>query len=499
MVDAPAGAMPGDCFPIPDPHSQLTMTLSARRVLSALILLIGGALVVLATTRPQPAEVRLEAYQPPEHASGMVANGKPLGLSGCLATACHGGPPKTVLTKEKLTKDEQDNIWKSSGSCWIAADRHTMAFSVLTGELATKIMKEFADSKPATEDARCLACHTNPSLAHATDDPHRLRLRTEGVSCEACHGNSSGWISAHTIWTGARGEFYDKTGMTKLYDIGERAMTCVGCHVGAPAEGNYPVRDMNHDMIAAGHPRLNFDFAEYQRRLPKHWQEKDRAGEKFVFRSPEFPAKEWLIGRVAHAEAACRLLADRAERAEKGEQQTPWPEFAEFNCAACHHDIPDEQRRTDSYLGERKLGTLAWQTLWPGSYRLKDSNEPTPQDRLRELMQSRRPPGPKQVQPLALDATKQAADWRYSVSRFPDSTVLGMVLAFQRVDLPKHSVDGDEIGQMLYGLTALQRTRREPPHPAFAEAFANVKKKKWSAANANIKTLRDALIGPRPK
>src|SRR6476660_5000791 len=105
-------------------------------------------------------------------------------------------------------------------------------------------------------------------------------LRSEGVGCEACHGNASSWYGPHTgdTWSAAnRPALYQTHGMHKLYDVGERALVCAGCHVGAPADEKrgYPVpRDMNHDMIAAGHPRLNFDFADYQRRLPPHWQEK---------------------------------------------------------------------------------------------------------------------------------------------------------------------------------------------------------------------------------
>src|SRR6185312_10631892 len=140
-------------------------------------------------------------------------------------------------------------------------------------------------------------------------------------------------------WTAAnRDTGYQQSGMARLYDIGERALACAGCHVGAPAdpERGYPVRDMNHDMIAAGHPRLNFDFADYQRRLPPHWQEKDRLAAAATPRPPDFEAKGWLVGRVAAAEAACRLTADRARRL------APWPEFAEFNCYACHHDLVPE-------------------------------------------------------------------------------------------------------------------------------------------------------------
>ena len=30
---------------------------------------------------------------------------------------------------------------------------------------------------------------------------------------------------------------------------------------------------MNHDMIAAGHPALHYEFATYHECQPKHWRE----------------------------------------------------------------------------------------------------------------------------------------------------------------------------------------------------------------------------------
>jgi len=118
------------------------------------------------------------------------------------------------------------------------------------------------------------------------------------VSCEACHGNAGQWLQPHTSWKGDRTESYKQTGLKPLYDLGERALACAGCHMGAPADGDHPVRDMNHDMIAAGHPRLNFDFAEYQRRLPKHWQEKDRTKSDLPPRELN-EARVWYVGRLA--------------------------------------------------------------------------------------------------------------------------------------------------------------------------------------------------------
>ena len=54
-------------------------------------------------------------------------------------------------------------------------------------------------------------------------------------------------------------------------------------------------------------------MADYQARLPRHWHERDRLKDKS--RDAGFEVQCLLVGRVATAEAACELTADRARRA----------------------------------------------------------------------------------------------------------------------------------------------------------------------------------------
>src|SRR5207253_2017930 len=98
-----------------------------------------------------------------------------------------------------------------------------------------------------------------------------------------------------------------------------------GCHVGGPSEDGRPPRDVDHDLIAAGHPRLEFEFSGSLANLPAHWSEKGRNA------APDFPARAWAIGQVASAGAALELLGDRARAAEQ--QSGRWPEFSEYDCA----------------------------------------------------------------------------------------------------------------------------------------------------------------------
>jgi hypothetical protein len=106
---------------------------------------------------------------------------------------------------------------------------------------------------------------------------------------------------------------------------------------------------VNHDLIAAGHPRLNFEFGAYHANLPKHWNEqKDKAGR------PDFEARAWAIGQIVTAKSALELLAWRANPANN----TPWPEFAEYDCFACHHDLQAKSWRQSRDVRGRKPGAL---------------------------------------------------------------------------------------------------------------------------------------------
>lgn len=465
------------------------MKLSARTVLIAL--LVVGIGVVAWTARGSVArpDVVYPTYPTRTAPQTEVLKKLPVGMSGCLAAACHGGPAEKTLAGHI-----DSSTWQSSGTCWAAVDPHTVAYSLLTENplrpvkvTAKQIMDRYARGTPATEDARCVACHTNPALARPEllSDPHTRLMRNEGVSCESCHGNAGVWVSEHTTWRGDRGAVYAKTGMVPLYDIGERALNCAGCHVGAPAdpERGLPVRDMNHDMIAAGHPRLNFDFAEYLRRLPPHWQEKDR-----VANSPRQlnDAKAWLVGRVAHAEAACKLLADRAERS-KTDDRTPWPEFAEFNCAACHHHLKVPTWRQDvNYLAGRTPGVPGWQTIWPVTPAAGLAVPTRADSRVKDVLQVvEQPRHPRTGIPTtARTVAEQLKKHRVELVNMPDAEVTRLAEAKfpQAGSSPPSVPEWDSAAQMLFGLAALERARpgdHKQTQPEFQKAIKALRTNTW--------------------
>lgn len=314
------------------------------------------------------------AYSPPGHLrsgsaprSQLMAPEQYMGVGSCASPACHGGP---------TNGPHAGNEWKSSYTVWVERDPHAGAYNVLQDEQSRNILCAL-DNKPTADcqpwnDSRCLACH---STAGRTSQDGRAFER-DGVGCEACHGPARGWLAEHTAysWDNLSPKERAAKGMFDTREIGVCAATCADCHVGSPG------RDMNHDMIAAGHPRLTFELSAFLANMPHHWMEK---GTRLVSRNgpegalqkraaspfPSFPSQVWAVGQIALSESALRLLAARAGAAKTG---GPWPEFSEYDCYGCHHSLSldgyrqkmlgrawDEHRATHS--GER-LGSYRWAT-----------------------------------------------------------------------------------------------------------------------------------------
>ena len=450
------------------------MELLARAaVVAGLVVAVPAAVWVAARIDgPGPTSVTVS---PPGSGAASGAPPPVVGSSGCAAAACHGSPTVSA---------PGPGCWQSSATQWMASDPHTRAYAVLTDAppgvrvSAKEIMRRYAGTDErgeprvaATDEPRCLACHTNPTLATPTATDGVRALRADGVGCEACHGNAGEWYGSHTTWTAAnREKEYGDHKMAPLYDVGERALVCAGCHVGAPADEKrgYPVRDMNHDMIAAGHPRLNFDFADYQARLPRHWFERDRLSpaRPQPTRGPAFELQCWLVGRVATAEAACKLTADRATRAN------PWPEFAEFNCYSCHHElVPGGWKQTGLPPGTRRRpGSPPWQTIWPVTRPDDLAAIGGPKEAMAALLQVMEVPRPN-AGPARDAADKVAAALAGLRNRFAKKSSEGDAAAEavgvldrvkQRVETKDAAaaIDWDTAAQAYLGAAAADRARR---------------------------------------
>jgi len=313
-----------------------------------------------------------------------------VGAGGCAAAACHGD----VVTSEPS--------WKNSYSLWMTKDPHSKAYAALRSERSKRMLwlldgakedegapadKPWATAAPH-RDGRCLACHSVAPDAHTPLPESQL---ADGVACESCHGPARDWRTAHTTanWLARGSARYQQSGscdeqqqkrtgaMWNTKDIASRANICIGCHVGGPD------RDVNHDLLAAGHPRLNFEYAAFMANLPKHWD--DRRDREILQSHPDsraekpgdYEARLWVVGQLAAAHAAATLLHQRTTRSSKdsatqtieelqggrvwrlGPIDPTWPEVSEYDCFACHHDIKTSSWRRELLYSPSEAGTPA--------------------------------------------------------------------------------------------------------------------------------------------
>jgi hypothetical protein len=273
---------------------------------------------------------------------------KYLGVSSCTAAACHGSP------------QQQDRpAWQSAYTVWFGEDPHSSAFATLWSDRSRQIVNILAGEATSQQTharllrERCIVCHATPTASPS------LASLAEGVSCQSCHGPAAGWIHEHTRagWTKLTLQEKRSYGMVNTPDLYERSLACTRCHVG-PADAGGRLFDVNHDLIAAGHPRLAFDFPAYLAHLPPHWDAtRDREFSDKAGQTPrrDFEVEAWLAGQLAQARAALALLQARAASAKTSET-TAWPEFAEYDCNSCHHLL-----RPDHALGGNR-GTPVWGT-----------------------------------------------------------------------------------------------------------------------------------------
>jgi len=276
----------------------------------------------MATDRPG-----VSSAQPQNPAPAQQANFQYTGPGSCAASACHGAVP--ARTDLRIPQNEY--------SVWITQDRHSRAFEVLRNPVSQRMARllgiERADAAP-----KCLACH---ALAPPAAQRARTFSAEEGVSCESCHGPASQWLGPHTRADWAH-EKSLQLGMNDTKDLIRRTEVCLSCHLGN-AE-----KFVDHEMIAAGHPDLIFELDSFSAAMPRHWKEP-------VERDPWTGARAWSTGMAVQ-------LREHLERVSRRARGGPWPEYAELDCFACHHDLAraeDSWRQDRGYPG-RRAGVPPW-------------------------------------------------------------------------------------------------------------------------------------------
>ncbi|MGV3486182.1 MAG: multiheme c-type cytochrome [Planctomycetaceae bacterium] len=293
-----------------------------------------------------------------------------IGSSSCGSSTCHGN---TV---------GRGPAWSSSYTVSRSRDPHATAGSLLydwdSRAIVAALSPDLAslpdDQRSTAYDVvlrkRCISCHLTATAADvASTAPLERQQVGEGVSCETCHGPASQWRDLHLLasWQGDA-RFDSTTGMLDTESLVARAEGCVRCHVGSRTADGL-VRDMNHDLIAAGHPALRFDLLTYNDNMPHHWDDDSEVEKTFGASA----MKVRNVGRSIGLVAAARLSSERAAAAQEAASadaaDVPWPELSDFDCFACHQSLSPRAYRLPSNVdGKPKLEVSNGLPLWNAWY-----------------------------------------------------------------------------------------------------------------------------------
>ncbi len=258
------------------------------------------------------------------------------GAASCATTSCHSGPQAGVSSELSPRGSEY--------LLWLEKDPHAKSWRTINSPRSLAILSQLGiwrDNKIVKPDAykNCLACHNSDSNLEVDAASPQI---AEGVGCESCHGASERWYGQHYQGESMRRYAVENLGLTDMKSLVQRAKACTLCHVGGQD------RDMNHDIIAAGHPALYFDMAVYHESYPKHWRDSQQ-------KDPNFRARLWLAGQIAMADSELELLQARAGRKLS---VSTWPEFANYQCTSCHvslNDIPRSPLKDSIVIGRAPM------------------------------------------------------------------------------------------------------------------------------------------------
>src|SRR5215472_12190973 len=267
---------------------------------------------------------------------------KYIGPGSCAATSCHGSVKPVAGSR----------ILQNEYSTWILQDKHSRAYSALTGDVGERMARILKLETKAEEAPKCLACHALYTAPEQRGRPFEL---ADGVSCENCHGPASAWLGPHTT----RDWPHEKSvalGMVETRDVIRRTNRCLECHLGTKD------KFVDHEMIAAGHPDLYFELDSFSAVMPRHWnQPRLFASGQAVEDAAWVGVRDWSAGQAVQLAAQMNRLVWRAKN-ERYDKKDVWPEYSELSCFACHHSLgqaKDSWRQEHGYVG-RRPGDPAW-------------------------------------------------------------------------------------------------------------------------------------------
>ncbi len=258
-----------------------------------------------------------------------------LGPATCATSVCHG----------KVTPDETSNVLLNEYRTWSNDDYHARAYTVLRSDESRRMAERLGLGNPTTAKI-CLDCHADNVPVERRGEKFQI---SDGVGCEACHGGAERWIESHAE-DGATHADNLARGMYPTERPEARARLCLSCHVGTET------KFADHDIMAAGHPRMSFELETFTVNQPAHYVIDDDYRER---KGEIDSVTMWATGMAMKAERQLDLI-----RSELFSGHGLFPELAFFDCHACHHPMD----------ALRMHGTPVTRGLPPGMVRLDDSS-----------------------------------------------------------------------------------------------------------------------------
>jgi hypothetical protein len=279
--------------------------------------------------------VILLAVMTPAQADKNKAMAVHTGVATCASSLCHGS------AREK----EASDILRNEYITWQRHDAHSQAYQTLLSKESRAMAARLGLGK-AHEAEVCLNCHTDNVPPQQRGERFQL---SDGVGCEACHGGAENWLESHTVKDVKHAENVKK-GLVPLEQASVRAGVCQQCHIGDADHF------AGHDIMGAGHPRLQFELMTYSILQPYHY----RTDGDYFARKPKADrvAMIWAVGQVSAARHMIEGL-----QSERFMVSGLWPEPAFFDCHACHAPMG----------ADKWAPRFTSKPLAPGSIRLNDS------------------------------------------------------------------------------------------------------------------------------
>lgn len=245
-----------------------------------------------------------------------------MGVATCAASQCHGS----------AVPRDGSNVLQNEYLTWTQDDPHSRAYDALSNDQSKRIAARLGLKSAATAKI-CLDCHADNVPAARRGERFHL---SDGIGCEACHGGAENWLSTHYNVPTVTHEANLNAGLYRTESVSDRSELCLSCHLGTRN------KFATHRIMAAGHPRLAFEldtFTELWRtagRQPHYRADADYRERKGSVNH----GYTWAAGLLAESRQRLALI-NSSQLGGDG----MFPEFAFYDCHACHRSMKTVQWR----------------------------------------------------------------------------------------------------------------------------------------------------------